>query len=219
VPLSRGDDLRQMLDPAASFGTKIPAGALGQRFWHLRHSATVAEPAPDETAITEIVVLRRQSYDRAMTIPTEPIGSIPRSAELLAAVAAHAEDGAADDDLGALYEQAVRETIERLEALGSPVVSDGEQSKPSFATYPVPGSPDLAPGGVVIGFADGHQRELPKLTAGPFRYQTRAEQYLRTARRFAHVPVKQAVIAPSALSLLYPADGIGSYPREPSLTT
>jgi 5-methyltetrahydropteroyltriglutamate--homocysteine methyltransferase len=149
-----------------------------------------------------------------MTVPTEPIGSIPRSAELLAVVAAHAEGGAADDELGAVYEEAVRETIERLEALGSPVVSDGEQSKPSFATYPVAGSPGLAAGGVAIGFADGHQRELPKLTAGPFRYQIHAEQYLRTARRCAHVPVKQAVIAPSALSLLYPADGIGSYPRE-----
>jgi hypothetical protein len=32
--------------------------------------------------------------------------------------------------------------------------------------------------------------------------------------RYAHVPVKQAVIATSALSLLYPADGIDGYPRE-----
>jgi 5-methyltetrahydropteroyltriglutamate--homocysteine methyltransferase len=149
-----------------------------------------------------------------MTIPTEPIGSIPRPAWLLAAMASHAEGRTTDDELGELYEQAVRETIERLEALGSPVVSDGEQSKPSFATYPVASSPDLAPDGVVIPFADGHQRQLPVLTAGPFRYQVHAEQYLRAAQRYAHVPVKQAVIAPSALSLLYPADGIASYPSE-----
>ena len=102
-----------------------------------------------------------------MTIPTEPIGSIPRPAWLLAAMAGRAEGRTSDDDLGELYEQAVRETIERLEALGSPVVSDGEQSKPSFATYPVAGSADLAPDGAVIPFADGHQRQLPVLTAGP----------------------------------------------------
>jgi 5-methyltetrahydropteroyltriglutamate--homocysteine methyltransferase len=149
-----------------------------------------------------------------MAIPTEPIGSIPRPAWLLAAMAGRAEGRTSDDDLGKLYEQAVLETIERLEALGSPVVSDGEQSKPSFATYPVAGSADLAPDGAVIPFADGHQRQLPVLTAGPFRYQVKAEQYLRAAQRYAHVPVKQAVIAPSALSLLYPADGIGSYPSE-----
>jgi 5-methyltetrahydropteroyltriglutamate--homocysteine methyltransferase len=149
-----------------------------------------------------------------MTIPTEPIGSIPRPAWLLTAITGRAEGRTSDDDLGELYEQAIRETIERLEALGSPVVSDGEQSKPSFATYPVAGSADLAPDGAVIPFADGHQRQLPVLTAGPFRYQVHAEQYLRAAQRYARVPVKQAVIAPSALSLLYPADGLPGYGRE-----
>jgi 5-methyltetrahydropteroyltriglutamate--homocysteine methyltransferase len=32
--------------------------------------------------------------------------------------------------------------------------------------------------------------------------------------RYAHVPVKQAVISPSALSLMYPAQNIPDYPRE-----
>jgi 5-methyltetrahydropteroyltriglutamate--homocysteine methyltransferase len=32
--------------------------------------------------------------------------------------------------------------------------------------------------------------------------------------RYAHLPVKQAVISPSALSLMYPADKIRGYPRE-----
>ncbi len=41
-----------------------------------------------------------------------------------------------------------------------------------------------------------------------------ADRYLRAALRHATVPVKQAVIAPSALSLLYPPDGIDGYPRE-----
>ena len=50
------------------------------------------------------------------------------------------------------------------------------------------------------------------LTAGPFRYQTYADRYLEEAKKHAHVPVKQAVISASALSLLYPQDGIQGYP-------
>jgi methionine synthase II (cobalamin-independent) len=153
--------------------------------------------------------LRRAIYGRVMSIPTEPIGSIPRPPELLSAM--RSGDAA---ELAAAQEAAVRDTIRALEEVGSPVVTDGEQSKPSFATYPIAGLEHLAPDGVVIGFADGHQRQLPRLTAGPFHYAARAEQYLRAAQRHASVPVKQAVIAPSALSLLYPADGIDGYPRE-----
>ncbi|MFI1253037.1 cobalamin-independent methionine synthase II family protein [Streptomyces netropsis] len=147
-------------------------------------------------------------------IPTEPIGSIPRSAELLATMAAHADGRIGDDELATAQDDAVRDTIRRLEEIGSPVVTDGEQSKPSFATYPLTGLDHLAPDGVVIPFADGHQRQLPRLTAPPLRYAVHADRYLRAARRHATVPVKQAVIAPSALSLLYPADGIDGYPRE-----
>ncbi|QKG27082.1 cobalamin-independent methionine synthase II family protein [Actinomadura verrucosospora] len=138
-----------------------------------------------------------------MPIPTEPIGSIPRPAELT---------GASPSERPAAADRAVRDTVKRLEELGSPVVSDGEQSKPSFATYPVEGLAALAADGAVIPFADGHQRQLPRLTGGPFRYACRAEKYLRAAQRHASVPVKQAVIAPSMLSLLYPADGIDGYP-------
>ena len=149
-----------------------------------------------------------------MSLPTEPIGSIPRSPALLAGIADHAAGRIGGDALDTLYDDAVRDTIARFEALGSPVVTDGEQSKPSFATYPLHGLDDLAPDGVVIPFADGHTRQLPRLTAGPFRYATRSESYLRAAQRHATVPVKQAVIAPSALSLLYPQDGIKGYDRE-----
>jgi 5-methyltetrahydropteroyltriglutamate--homocysteine methyltransferase len=148
-----------------------------------------------------------------MAIPTEPIGSVPRPAELLAALAAHAEGRLDDAGLARAGEAAVRDTIELMEATGSPVVSDGEQGKPSFATYPLAGAANLAPDGATIPFADGHTRTLPRLTAGPFRYQTYADAYLRAAQRHATVPVKQAVIAPSALSLLYPAGGVDGYPR------
>ncbi|GAA4414501.1 cobalamin-independent methionine synthase II family protein [Actinokineospora soli] len=137
-----------------------------------------------------------------MTIPTEPIGSIPRPAYLLA-------DPANPD----LVDKALTETVQRFADAGSPVVTDGEQAKPSFATYPLTGLP-LAPDGAVIPFADGHTRQLPRLTAGPFRYGTYAVSYLRRAQELTDLPVKQPVIAPSALSLLYPADGIDGYPRE-----
>ena len=55
---------------------------------------------------------------------------------------------------------------------------------------------------------------MPRLTAGPFRYRRYADSYLDVALRYARVPVKQAVISPSALSLLYPAEEMADYPRE-----
>lgn len=149
-----------------------------------------------------------------MPIPTEQIGSIPRSAELLAALSAHEQGRLSAEGLAAALDEAVAGTIKALEATGSPVVTDGEQSKPSFATYPITGLEHLSADGVVIPFADGHQRQLPSLTAGPFRYQQHADHYLKQAMTHAGVPVKQAVIAPSALSLLYPAAGIDGYSRE-----
>ena len=75
-----------------------------------------------------------------MTIPTEPIGSIPRPPELLDAMASHERGEISDAELAAAQDKAVRDTISRFEQSGSPVVTDGEQSKPSFATYPIAGS-------------------------------------------------------------------------------
>ncbi len=148
-----------------------------------------------------------------MSIPTEPIGSIPRPLRLIDAVKALGDH--ADPTLDALYEEAIRDTIERFEATGSPVITDGEQRKyHNFWTYCVHGLPNTAPDGFKIPFAAGHVRHMPRLTAGPFRYKVCADQYLDVAMRYAHVPVKQAVISPSALSLMYPAEGIAGYPRE-----
>jgi 5-methyltetrahydropteroyltriglutamate--homocysteine methyltransferase len=117
-------------------------------------------------------------------------------------------------ELAVLYDDAVEDTLRRFEATGSPVVTDGEQRKPSFATYPLAGLTDLAPGGVTIPFEDGHSRQLPLLTAGPFRYATQAWAYLDGAKGRTSAQLKQAVISASALSLVYPADGIEGYPRE-----
>lgn len=147
-------------------------------------------------------------------IPTEPIGSIPRPQALIDGMSAAATGAIPQEELRRLQEEALRDTIVRFEATGSPVISDGEQTKPSFVTYPLDGLEALAPDGAVIPFADGHTRQLPRLTAGPFRFAAHADAYLRAAKAYAHVPVKQAVIAPSALSLLYPQDGIEGYPRD-----
>jgi 5-methyltetrahydropteroyltriglutamate--homocysteine methyltransferase len=147
-----------------------------------------------------------------MTIPTEPIGSIPRPLRLIEAVAA--TDGA-DPLLDLLYEEAIRDTIERFEATGSPVITDGEQRKyHNFWTYCVHGLPNTDPDGFKIPFTAGHTRRMPRLTGGPFRYKRHADSYLDVALRYAHKPVKQAVISPSALSLMYPADEIPGYSRE-----
>jgi 5-methyltetrahydropteroyltriglutamate--homocysteine methyltransferase len=149
-----------------------------------------------------------------MPIPTEPIESIPRTADLLAAMRAHAAGKISTEQLKTAEESALRDTISRLEQTGSPVITDGEQTKPSFATHPLSGLGNLASDGVVIPFADGHTRQLPKLTAGPFRYGVHAVSYLSAAQRHAHRPLKQAVITASALSLLYPQSGIDGYSRE-----
>ena len=149
-----------------------------------------------------------------MPIPTEPIGSIPRPGWLIEGMQAAAEGRLDSDELDGLFADAVRETVASFEATGSPVVTDGEQRKPSFATYPIHGLDGLSPDGVVIPFADGHTRQLPKLTRGPFRYRTYSESYLAEAQRLATRPVKQAVISASAISLLYPQDGIEGYSRD-----
>jgi len=147
-----------------------------------------------------------------MTIPTEPIGSIPRPLELIEAIESR---GGSDPSLEPLYEDAIRDTIRRFEATGSPVITDGEQRKfHNFWTYCVQGLPNTAPDGFKIPFSAGHTRRMLRLTGGPFRYQRRADSYLETALGYAHVPVKQAVISPSALSLMYPGDEIPGYSRE-----
>lgn len=147
-----------------------------------------------------------------MSIPTEPIGSIPRPAALLDALARTDSD---DPSLETLYDEAIRDTLMRFEDTGSPVITDGEQRKyHNFWTYSVHGLKNTSPDGFKIPFAAGHTRRMPRLTSGPFRYKRYADSFLDHAKRYAHAPVKQAVISPSALSLMYPSEGIAGYPRE-----
>lgn len=145
-----------------------------------------------------------------MRIPTEPIGSIPRSPELVTAITTQANA----DTLQKLYDGAITETLKEFEETGSPVITDGEQTKSSFATYPLEGLTNLSSEGMKINFEDGHSRQLPLLTSGPFKYGNYAQKYLAAAQKLTSLPVKQAIISASALSLIYPADGIEGYSQQ-----
>jgi 5-methyltetrahydropteroyltriglutamate--homocysteine methyltransferase len=131
-------------------------------------------------------------------------------------IEAIAEAGdSSDPALDSLYEEAIRDTIREFEATGSPVITDGEQRKyHNFWTYSVHGLPNTSPDGFKIPFSAGHVRRMPRLTAGPFRYKVYADRYLDLAKQCSHVPLKQAVISPSALSLMYPAEEIPGYSRQ-----
>ncbi len=149
-----------------------------------------------------------------MVLPTEPIGSIPRPDELIEGLKAHRAGTLSADALDQMYDRALRATINAFENTGSPVITDGEQAKPSFLTYPIEGADNLDPDGLEIPFDAGHTRQLPRLTAGPFAYETYAVEYLERAQEHTSVPVKQSVISASALSLLYPDEGIDGYSRD-----
>jgi methionine synthase II (cobalamin-independent) len=151
----------------------------------------------------------------ATGIPTEPVGSLPRPSWLQRAYARYDAGEITREQLEAEQDKAVRDSIEHLEATGAPIISDGEQRWSSFATYAITdtlagtGLADhlAGDGGQFFAiFADGHNRQLPRLTGGPFRYQTYAGDTLSKSIALAHKPMKQAVIAPSMLALLYPLD-------------
>jgi methionine synthase II (cobalamin-independent) len=159
----------------------------------------------------------------ATGIPTEPVGSLPRPNKLQQAYAQYDAGEITHDQLEAEQDKAVKDSIERGEATGEPIISDGEQRWSSFATYAIAdtlagtGLADhlAGDGGQYFAiFADGHRRQLPRLTGGPFWYQTYAADTLKKSIGLASKPMKQAVIAPSMLALLYPLDAdVSGYPR------
>ncbi len=158
-----------------------------------------------------------------MPIPVEPVGSLPRPARLQEAIKQYDEGKITKAELETEQDEACRDSIERMEATGSPIISDGEQRESSFATYPIVDTlagtglaSNLAPNGQYFAiFDDGHHRQLPRLTGGPFAYQTYAADNLAKSMPLATRPMKQAVIAPSMLMLLYPLDEeVDGYPRD-----
>ena len=159
----------------------------------------------------------------ATGIPTEPVGSIPRPLKLQEAYAAYDAKKITKAQLEEEQNAAVADTLKRFEATGSPIITDGEQRVSSFATYPIADTlagsglaPNLGPGGQYFAiFADGHNRQLPKVTGGPFRYNFYAGDLVKKAVKMTSKPLHQAVIAPSMMYLLYQLDGdIPGYPRK-----
>ncbi|MQA81235.1 MAG: hypothetical protein GEV10_22580 [Streptosporangiales bacterium] len=155
-------------------------------------------------------------------MPTEPVGSLPRPDKLQKLYAAYDKGEVDQGRLEKEQDEAVRDSISRFEDTGSPIVSDGEQRWSSFATYPI--ADTLAGTGLADNFAgdgqffaifaDGHGRQLPRLTRGPFAYKMYAADTLRKSIGMATKPMKQAVIAPSMLALLYPLkDELPDYSR------
>src|SRR5205807_8907787 len=63
-----------------------------------------------------------------ITIPTEPIGSIPRPVDLIERIAKGYSE---DPSLAPLYDDAIRDTIERFETTGSPasLLAESEASR------------------------------------------------------------------------------------------
>jgi methionine synthase II (cobalamin-independent) len=158
-----------------------------------------------------------------MPIPTELVGSLPRPMELQDAYEKYDQGQITWEDLQALQDKSAEDSIRRLEQTGETAVTDGEQRESSFATYPLTHTlagtglaPNLAGDGQFFAiFDDGHHRQLPRLTGGPFKYQTFASEFVEKNKKLTSHPVKQAVIAPSMLMLLYPLeDEIEDYSRE-----
>jgi methionine synthase II (cobalamin-independent) len=158
-----------------------------------------------------------------MPIPTELVGSLPRPMKLQEAYADYDEGKISFEQLQTSQDAAAEDSIKRLEATGEPYVTDGEQRESSFATYNL--TDTLAGTGLADGLAgdgqffaifdDGHNRQLPRITSGPFRYKTYASEFVAKNKAIASHPVKQAVISPSMMMLLYPLDGeIDGYSRD-----
>ena len=158
-----------------------------------------------------------------MPLPTENVGSLPRPLKLQAAIKDYDDGKITHEQLTLEQDIACYDSIKRMQATGAPIISDGEQRASSFATYPITDTlagtglaKNLAGDGQYFAvFTDGHHRQLPRLTGGPFAYKTFASSFLEKAIKMASTPLKQAVIAPSMLALLYPLDGnVDGYTRE-----
>jgi methionine synthase II (cobalamin-independent) len=158
-----------------------------------------------------------------MPIPTENVGSLPRPLSLQQAITAYDNGEITREQLTAEQDAAAEDSVRRPEATGAAIVSDGEQRASSFATYPLADTlagtglaDNLAGDGQYFAiFDDGHTRQLPRLTGGPFRYRTYAADLLEKSKPYATKPMKQAVIAPSMLYLLYPLkEELPGYSRE-----
>ena len=78
----------------------------------------------------------RRIHSVQITIPTEMIGSLPRTTELLEGQQAYKAGHISASHLEQLRDKAARQTLVELEKTGPGQLTDGEQAKPSFLVYP-----------------------------------------------------------------------------------
>lgn len=127
-------------------------------------------------------------------IPSEPVGSLPRPNELIDAQEQYQQGKIDLDTLNKLRLDAVKDSIKHFEATGSPVITDGEQTKSSFLTYPIEALLNeyytFDGDCFTVTFTDGHKRALPRLVKAPFRYGTFANTYIDEAKKYTQLPIK-----------------------------
>ncbi|KAM9988520.1 hypothetical protein ACTFIZ_012274 [Dictyostelium cf. discoideum] len=163
----------------------------------------------------------------SLKIENEPIGSLPRSSELIQSINDFRKNIIDCPTLEKKCSCEIKKTIQELIESKQNVVTDGEQSKISFIGYPLfnsnqvdgDGHVDMEKNnGVRISFNDGHTRNIPLLNGKnlPFKYARYAGDFVNEAIPLVPqgVKYKQAVISPSAISLIYPPFGIEDYPKQ-----
>ena len=132
-----------------------------------------------------------------MPIPTELVGSLPRPMKLQEAYPGLRRRQ--DRLRRSCRPSRTRRPRTRSSAsrqTGVDVVTDGEQRESSFATYPITDTlagtglaDNLAGDGQFFAiFDDGHHRQLPRLTGGPFRYKTYASEFVEKNKAIATEP-------------------------------
>jgi len=149
-----------------------------------------------------------------MKIQSEQIGSIPRRKELMDAYSRFDKGEISEKDLDEFATIETINTIKELEKTGSYIITDGEQRKfKGFTSYCLHCSDLVKEGTVGLMFEDGHLRTMPELIQGPFRYNQYAYEHLELTLKHTDLQVKQAIISPSMLSLVYPKKGIKNYSK------
>lgn len=149
-----------------------------------------------------------------MRIQSEQIGSIPRSRKLIEAYASFEKGVLSEEELDILATKETIRTIKELESTGSYMITDGEQRKfNGFTSYCLHCSKIVKEGSVGLKFEDGHIRTMPELLEGPFKYNHYAYEHLRITKDNTDLEVKQAIISPSMMSLVYPKKGLKNYSK------
>ncbi|KIK56180.1 hypothetical protein GYMLUDRAFT_62222 [Collybiopsis luxurians FD-317 M1] len=162
-----------------------------------------------------------------MPIPTELVGSLPRPVYLQQAIAEYDSDKITREEFVKAQDKAVEDSLTRLKKTGETYLTDGDQRVSSFFTYPMvetlggKGIADnMAPNGVYFPFDDGHLRQVPRVVRGPFKYNMYAWQnFKQSAPLNKGYPMKQTVVSPSMMYLLYPlTEELPGYSKEQFMT-